>query len=140
MRFLSRLSYLLRRWHYGRRWQRWNTAQRGQKGEALAAAYLRTFGLAVICRNWRRGKHELDLVMRDGDVLVFVEVRTRPADASVPGFETLTAGKRQALRQGMEDYLRRVPRQPRTWRFDMVEVNHHDDGRLACAHYAGIRL
>ncbi|MDP0499517.1 MAG: YraN family protein [Verrucomicrobiota bacterium JB022] len=134
------MSLAAHRAWYARRWQGYDTAARGRAGERLAAIFLQTKGFHVICRNWQRGHHEIDLVMRDADVLVFVEVRTRPADAFVPGFESLTRDKRRALRQGMEDYLRRVPRPPQTWRCDVVEVMHDAQARLRWAHYSGVSL
>ena len=63
----------------------------GRFGEQLAAEHLVTAGLTVLATNWRCRSGELDLVARDGDVLVFVEVKTRttlafgdPAEAVGP--------------------------------------------------------
>jgi putative endonuclease len=53
----------------------------GWFGEDLAAAYLRDAGLSVLARNWRCRDGELDIVARDGDLLVFVEVKTRSSTA-----------------------------------------------------------
>ena len=49
----------------------------GRKGEALAADFLTEAGMRVVDRNWRCSQGEIDLVARDGDELVFVEVKTR---------------------------------------------------------------
>ena len=65
-------------------------ATAGGRGEQLAAAWLqRERGFTIVARNWRSPRDrrdELDLVARDGEALVFVEVKTRGADALVPGF------------------------------------------------------
>lgn len=63
----------------------------GQRGEEIALEHLLQKGLRLVDRNWRSGHKELDLVMRDGNTLVVVEVKTRatgqygrPADAISP--------------------------------------------------------
>ena len=49
----------------------------GRRGERLALRYLRRRGYRLLQRNYRHGRHEIDLVMQDGDCLVFVEVKAR---------------------------------------------------------------
>ena len=49
----------------------------GQWGENLAAEYLRSKGYVIIDRDWRSGHRDLDIIAEDGDVVVFVEVKTR---------------------------------------------------------------
>ncbi|MCU1590498.1 MAG: hypothetical protein JWP11_1754 [Frankiales bacterium] len=53
------------------------SSELGQYGEELAAQHLTAAGLQVLARNWRCREGELDIVARDGDVLVFVEVKAR---------------------------------------------------------------
>jgi len=69
----------------------------GGGGEQLAAAWLaRERGFAIVARNWRSPRDrrdELDLVGRDGEALVFVEVKTRAAGALVPGYYAVDARK-----------------------------------------------
>ena len=55
--------------------------QLGHDGEDLAAAHLTAAGMQVLARNWRCREGELDIVARDGDALVFVEVKTRSGTA-----------------------------------------------------------
>ena len=75
----------------------------GGQGEDLAAAYLGQQGYDIITRNWRVRAGELDIVARDGDWLVFVEVRTRRIErgASVPALgspeESVTPRKQLQL-------------------------------------------
>ena len=98
----------------------------GDAGERLAAAWLRREkGFRIVARNWRSPRDrrdELDLVARDGDVLVFVEVKVRAADARVPGFHAVDARKKRVLRRAAETYLRGMRERPRTYRFDVVEI------------------
>ena len=57
----------------------------GRRGERYAARYLQTKGYEIIRTNWKNGQYELDIVAQDGDVLVFIEVKTRSdEDVNVP--------------------------------------------------------
>jgi putative endonuclease len=100
----------------------------GARGERLAADFLRREkDFAIIARNWRSPRDrrdELDLVCRDGEALVFVEVKTRAAAALVQGFDAIDERKRRVVRRTAEDYLARLRPdvRPRTIRFDVVEV------------------
>lgn len=97
--------------------------QRGSLGEALAAQYLQKQGhFKILQRNWSEGKQEIDLICRDGAVLVFVEVRARQVGAQVPGFASLTQKKRRNLRKGAYAYLRTLRPRPHTYRYDAVEL------------------
>jgi putative endonuclease len=105
---------------------RWAPSGSGGAAERLAATWLRRErGFRVVVRNWRSPRdrrHEIDLVCRDGEVLVFVEVKARTADALVPGYYTVNARKKRILRRAAQTYLARLPRRPRMYRFDIVEV------------------
>ena len=70
---------------------------RGETGEALAAAWLIRHGLRSLARNFRCRLGEIDLVMRDGDTLVFVEVRCRRDCGYGSALESVTAGKQRRL-------------------------------------------
>ena len=102
------------------------TTGAGDRGERLAAEWLRRErGFAVVARNWRSPRDrrdELDLVCRDGDALVFVEVKTRAAGALVPGYFAVDDRKKRVLRRASAAYLARLREAPRTFRFDIVEV------------------
>ncbi len=101
-------------------------AARGATGERLAAEFLRRErGFTVVARNWRAPRDrraEIDLVGRDGEALVFVEVKTRTTGALVPGFYAVNRRKKRALRRACDSYLAQLARPPRTFRFDIVEV------------------
>lgn len=101
-------------------------AEAGDYGERQAAAWLqRERGFAIAVRNWRSPRdrrEEIDLVARDGEVLVFVEVKARAAGALVSGFHAVDRRKKRVLRRAITAYLAKLREKPHTFRFDIVEV------------------
>lgn len=101
-------------------------AHSGDRGERLAAAWLaHERGCAIVARNWRNPRDrrdEIDLVVRDGAALVFVEVKTRVAGALVPGFYAVDRRKKAVVLRATRAYLARLREKPPTIRFDIVEV------------------
>ena len=89
----------------------------------MAASYLRAQGLKIVRRNWRWGDSgELDLVCRDGDTLVAVEVKsTASARAGAP-LRMVNAEKRRLLRHGLRNWLYLLKPMEVETRFDVVEV------------------
>ncbi|ACB77183.1 protein of unknown function UPF0102 [Opitutus terrae PB90-1] len=98
----------------------------GAAGERLAAAWLqRERGFRVVARNWRNPRdrrEELDLVCRDREVLVFVEVKSRAANALVPGYYAVDKRKKRVLGRAIKAYLARLTAKPATFRLDVVEI------------------
>lgn len=105
----------------------------GGRAERWAAEWLRRERrFTVVARNWRNPRDrraELDLVCRDEEVLVFVEVKARQADARVPGYYAIDVRKKRALRRAIDAYLGLLRERPRTYRFDVVEVSLDAAGR-----------
>jgi len=95
---------------------------RGQAAEARAAAYLSAQGLHILDRNFRCRFGEIDLIARDGEALVFVEVRMRGRDDFGGAAESITAAKRARLRKAAGFYLSRRRGTP-PCRFDAVLVS-----------------
>ena len=117
--------------------------ERCAEGERLAAGQLQRQGYEVVARNWRNPRdrrEEIDLVCRDGDVLIFVEVKTRPDTALVPGFFAVDRRKKRVLRRAIHAYLTRLRRRPRTFRFDVVEVVTSAKRPPEVLHYANVAL
>lgn len=79
--------------------------QQGQRGEALAAAYLTAQGLRIVAKNQHCRYGELDLIAWHGAVLVFVEVRQRRAGAMVSAAASITPAKQEKLRLSALHYL-----------------------------------
>jgi putative endonuclease len=121
-------------------------ASTGAAGERAAEKFLRRErGWTIVARNWRRPRDrrdELDLVCRDGEVLVFVEVKTRSVHSLVPGLYAIKRRKKKALRRACASYLRGLgAAKPRTFRFDVVEVIIYAGGRPPdIRHFANVKL
>ena len=119
-------------------------AEAGALGEQTAADFLRTrHGYAIVTRNWRNPRdlrEELDLVCRDGDVLVFVEVKARAAGALVSGYEAVDDRKKRVLRRAVQAYLGQLSPVPRTFRLDIVEVTLSDRLPPQVMHYENAPL
>ena len=95
----------------------------GRAAEAQAETLLQRAGLRLLARNWRCRGGELDLVMLDGDTVVFVEVRYRRHAAWGGALESVDARKRQRLILAAELFLQRESRWGRSpCRFDVVAL------------------
>ncbi len=100
----------------------------GRRGEDLALAYLLGLGYRLQARNYRFRGGELDLVMFDGPVLVFVEVRSRTSLQHGTPLETIDYRKRRQIEKTAGLYLAREKISPDTaCRFDAVAVDLCDD-------------
>jgi putative endonuclease len=98
----------------------------GDRGERAAARHLRRQGLRVITRNYRTPWGEIDLIARDGDTLVFAEVKTRRRGQPA---EAVTPEKQRRLTLAALQFLRRFGLLEQRARFDVVAVVWPDDGR-----------
>ncbi|MBU1693631.1 MAG: YraN family protein [Verrucomicrobia bacterium] len=95
----------------------------GVWGEKQAEHYLRRRGFRILGRRVRVGRRdEIDLLARDGDTLVFVEVKTRASEDFGRPFSSVTRDKRHALSRAAVRYMMRLRRPPAYFRFDVVEV------------------
>jgi putative endonuclease len=104
------------------------TTASGPKAEALALAYLRKQGLVLLEANWRCRFGEIDLILRDGQTIVFVEVRLRTRTDRGGAAESIDRGKRGRLLSAARLYLSRAPDAP--CRFDVVLMNSLDPGGM----------
>ncbi len=94
----------------------------GEYGEGLAARHLQQSGLAVLDRNWRCSAGEIDIVARDGDVLVVCEVKTRSTVRYGTPFEAITATKAARLHRLGYAWAKAHGVRPRALRVDVVTV------------------
>jgi putative endonuclease len=116
----------------------------GEQGEREAAFFLQAKGYEIVARNWRNPadrRDELDLVCRDGEALVFVEVKTRSSSAIVSGFYAVNKRKKSVLLRAAKAFLRKLPEpRPLTYRFDVVEVSTRTETVPAIRHYENNEL
>jgi putative endonuclease len=94
----------------------------GELGERAARKYLKQQGLKFLTANYASTRGEIDLVFRDDDCLVFVEVKTRSSEDWVRPAAAVNARKRRLLSQTALDYLRLLKNPQVKIRFDIVEV------------------
>ena len=94
----------------------------GRRGENLAARLLEELGLEPLVRNYRCAHGEIDLIVRDGNTLCFVEVKTRRrANRSRPA-DAVNWRKRKRLVRTAQRYLREIGHARILYRFDIVEI------------------
>jgi len=99
--------------------------QVGRRGEEEAYFHLRRQGYVMVARNYRssRRRGEIDLIGWDGDILCFIEVKTRASHDIKPAEAAVDREKRRELVGMAREYLRRLP-DAVPWRFDVVSVYH----------------
>lgn len=106
----------------------WNGTQKplhlrhGELGERAAKKQLKRQGLKFLTANFRTPRGEIDLIFRDGDCLVFVEVKTRSSEEWARPAAAVNAERRRRLTRAALDYLRLLRNPPVKLRFDIVEV------------------
>ena len=93
----------------------------GAAGEAFAASALEAEGYRILERNWRSGRSEIDLIAQRGDIIAFVEVKTRKNARFAAAREYVTPAKQARILAAAEEWLQGHPTmlQPR---FDVIEV------------------
>ena len=104
-------------------------ARVGRSAEIAAAAELGKRGYRIVASNYRSRSGEIDLIAREGDSLVFIEVRCKRTNAYGSPAESITASKRQKLIATAEQYLADNDLADTACRFDVVEVVS-DGGKL----------
>ena len=113
------------------------TLDLGGLGERIAATYLTDAGLRVLDRNWRCRDGELDIVARDGDALVFCEVKTRRATGFGHPVEAVTRAKQRRLRTLAQRWLAAHEEHAPDLRFDVVGVLVRPDRPAQIWHLRG---
>ena len=110
----------------------------GGYGEACAARRLVEQGMVVLDRNWRCELGEVDLVLRDGEVLVFCEVKTRASAAYGAPVEAVTPAKVQRLRRLAARWMAERGVRVREVRIDLVGVRLDRTGEDRVEHVRGV--
>jgi len=94
----------------------------GKAGEALAAEHLRQSGYTILARNYRSHSGEIDIIARQGQTLVFAEVKTRKSAAFGSPAAAVTVKKQAQISRVAQDYLARENLFDRPARFDVIAV------------------
>jgi len=96
--------------------------RRGRMGERAARRYLRKAGLKFLYANFRGEQGEIDLIFRDKEILVFVEVKTRSSETWRRPAAAVNRDKQRRIVATARDYLRLLERSDIPVRYDIVEV------------------
>jgi putative endonuclease len=110
----------------------------GRYGERVAARHLTELGMVLLDRNWRCDVGEIDLVLRDGRVLVVCEVKTRTSTAFGHPLEAVTEAKADRLRELAVRWMAAHEVRPEGVRIDLVGVLMQRRGRAVLEHVRGI--
>jgi len=102
----------------------------GYQGESFAAQFLQQQGLEILSRNFRTRWGELDLIARDGNELVFVEVKTRHDDQAGYPEEAVGRHKVRSLMRAAWIYTEKHPDSPQAWRIDVVAIQWNNNKPL----------
>ncbi len=98
------------------------TKEKGNAGEQLAMAHLKRLGMEIVEMNYRYGHGEIDIIARDGETLVFCEVKGRKTDEFGEPEYAVTPRKQQQIRRIAEAYLYEHEIKEQDCRFDVVTV------------------
>jgi len=94
----------------------------GEWGENQARRYLETMGYVFIEKNFRVPEGEIDLVMQDGDIVVFVEVKARTSDRFGAPEESLSDAKRKRIQRAAWAFLHQQEMLDSSWRIDVIAI------------------
>jgi len=101
--------------------------KRGLAGEQQAIQYLLSRGWHIVAHRFRVGHTEIDLIVRQGSLVAFVEVKARRGDAFGSPFEAVTGAKRRELVKAALVWVDRYGRPSDVYRFDCIALT---DGKL----------
>ncbi|WP_324770391.1 YraN family protein [Pokkaliibacter plantistimulans] len=104
---------------------------RGRSAEQAACDYLKQAGLTLVDRNIRLANGEIDIIVQEQNILIFVEVRYRSASSLVSATQSVDTNKQSRIINAAHAYLQRNPRwQNQLCRFDVIAVENSADGYL----------
>jgi putative endonuclease len=110
----------------------------GAYGERVAVRHLQSAGMVVLHRNWRCRDGEIDVIARDGDTLVFCEVKTRRSVAYGTPAAAVVPAKLQRLHRLALCWLEEAGLHSPELRFDVVAVRPRQQGRADVEHLRGV--
>jgi putative endonuclease len=98
------------------------TREIGQRGEQFALEHLRAHGYEILDSNWHCAYGEIDIVARQQDIIVFVEVRARHAPTTEAAFESIQSSKQRKLEKSALAYLSDHHLENCVWRIDVIGI------------------
>jgi len=106
----------------------------GKKGEEMAVAFLEKAGYQILETNWRHRRAEIDIIAKDGEILVFVEVKTRSDDFFGNPASFVTAKKESLMSDGANVYMEKIGHD---WeiRFDIIGIVLWSAERVEMRHF-----
>lgn len=107
----------------------------GLEGERLAERFLRRGGLKLLARRYATPVGEIDLIMRDGETVVFVEVKTRRTRAWADPEDAVGPEKQRRMQRCASWYLRARRKESAPFRFDIVAVTLPEVGEPQIEHF-----
>ena len=108
----------------------------GLKGEEIAVAYLVKEGYKILARNWYYDRKEIDIIARQGDEIVIVEVKTREGDFFEEPWEAVSTRKIRNLVEVADAWLNQKQIDLET-RFDVISIIFSDDVSYEITHFPG---
>ncbi len=106
----------------------------GKKGEDLAAAFLQKKGFQIVIRNYRKKIGEVDIIAKDKQTLVFIEVKTRSSLLFGKPFEAVTTNKQAQLNRIALEYMTRNKLLEQAARFDVISILIPKNGKAEIEH------
>lgn len=101
----------------------------GRDGEEAALAFLVAKGYRILQRNWRYGREEIDIIARDGNFVVIIEVKTRSSNALAEPEAAVTKSKQRILVRAANAYMM-SRRQQGEVRFDVMSILIREEGTV----------
>lgn len=94
----------------------------GRRGEAMAATYLFNKKIEVLCCNYTGKLGEIDIIARDGEVICFIEVKTRMSTTRSRPAEGLSEKQKKRIIRSAASYLHEIGGPKVVYRFDLIEI------------------
>ncbi len=106
----------------------------GKRGEDIAAEYLTKLGYTILERNWRIGKAEIDIIAKDAEILIFVEVKTRSSAHFGSPEESISTYKENLIIDAAGRYMEQIGHD---WeiRFDIISILFDNKNLPIISHY-----
>jgi putative endonuclease len=111
----------------------------GRVGESIAGTFLNNKGYIILERNWRTPYGEIDMVARQSESIVFVEVKTRSTKSLGPPEISITPRKAEHMRSSAEYYIQQHPETNADWRIDLITIQlQPDDSPAIIDHFENV--